>query len=499
MLFLHILLSCRLTCIRQALQHVFLLFWLLSCLGLSSCTHAKSNPSSMAHRRFFLQSDAIQTQGPDSQLRLKLERISGLHTDRYEAFRNAIQRDHARRALLERRRFLPETNSTALPQASLNVISGSSVGSGAYFATVSAGTPPQKLFLIADTGSDLMWVKCRSSQQPVVASAKTDEIPMNQSFDESASSTFSPISCLSKDCAAWFSPPACEVGLSRNCKISYSYTDKSSITGSIAFETITLGEDKHTNMVLGCGQQYVGPNFEKSGGVVGLGQGPLSLASQLAARSAYSNKFSYCLADFLGPSSISGSLAFGETDLLQTALTYTSLIQNPFAESFYYVKIHEVRVGGVALDIPAYVWKIDARGSRGTIVDSGTTLAQFAKPAYDAIRNAFQETIHGISQLDEEPVPGLSLCYRTNTTNATASTSFPNFTIVFDGGLVFEPPTENYFTEVAPGITCLAMQEVPAGSFSVVGSLLQQNYHMEFDRLHNRLGVSPADCSKLHS
>eukprot|EP00250_Pteridium_aquilinum_P017615 c23705_g1_i1 orf=22-1545(-) len=482
----------------------------LCCCALTPATQAVpcAAEGCLANRRFLL-SDGTEKDGDTGKLRLNLERLPESYKDGYEVLRAAIHRDRGRRGRLERRvlagiddNVVPnsasETNGSlanggGLLEVSLDVISGSSVGSGEYFASVSIGTPPQKLFLIADTGSDLTWVKCLPSKRLTFVSRK-GELATNQSFNEGASSSFAPVSCLSRQCSASFFPPICD-GLSGHCKFSYSYTDQSFSTGSLAIESVTLGERRQANVLIGCGRQYAGPNFDKAGGVIGLGQGPLSLASQLAAQSAYSNKFSYCLADFFGPSSISGSLAFGDT-LLQTTLKYTPLLQNPYVDTFYYVGVRTVKVGNITLDIPANVWEIDDQGNGGTIIDSGTTLAQFAKPAYDAIRDAFQEAISD-PPMDKNSVEGLDLCYKTNTTSK--SLSFPAFAIVFDGGLVMAPSQENYFTEVAPGITCLAMQEAPEASFSVVGNLLQQNYHIEFDRLHNRLGVAPADCSKLHS
>lgn len=474
--------------------------------------HGATQPAeALAHstNHRFLLSHGLEKQGLKENLRLKLERLPGSHKDRYHALRAAMHRDQARREGLEQHEVLARiddkvaspsgsngsvANGGSTPhKASLNVISGSSVGSGEYFASVSIGTPPQKLFLIADTGSDLTWVKCGASRKPVFFPSK-DELATNRSFDQGASSSFAPLSCLSSQCAAWFFPPTCD-GRSGDCEFSYSYSDQSFISGSLGFELITLGESQQANVVMGCGHQYAGPNFDKAGGVLGLGQGPLSLASQLTAQSAYSNKFSYCLADFFGSSTIFGSLAFGET-FLQETLKYTPLIQNPYLETFYYVGVQAVKVGGIMLDIPVDVWEMDGQGNGGTIVDSGTTLAQFAKPAYDAIRDAFRQAIQE-TPIDDNSVAGLDLCYKTEP--SSISRRFPEFAIVFVGGLVLEPPQENYFTEAAPGITCLAMQEASPASFSVIGNLLQQNFHVEFDRLHNRLGVSPADCSKLHS
>ncbi|KAH7372733.1 hypothetical protein KP509_17G018300 [Ceratopteris richardii] len=446
------------------------------------------------------------------------EEIFRASKHRYRRHDNQPQQEELIRSRADR--LLLSSNSSlsegAGHEASLNVISGSSVGSGEYMVSLSVGTPPQELFLIADTGSDLTWVKCRSSSSfpfplglslPSAASASIgpgSHASMNQSFDATVSSSFCPLSCQSSECSAWSPPRFCRHAAQR-CTFSFSYTDRSTSAGHLVFESLIMGNNRQAqNVVIGCGRRYEGPNFDKAGGVLALGQGPLSLPTQFAARFGYSDKFSYCLTDFLGADSVVGSLAFGGSSLHSADVQYTPLLSNPSGRTFYYVGVKAVKVGDVELDIPAELWAIDSNGAGGTIVDSGTTLAQFVQPAYNMIRDAFQAAIRDMTPLDGQEVPGLDLCYSTSSTassfqGSTKAAGFPNFAIVFDGGLVLQPPVQNYFTEAAPGISCLAMQGVPQGSFSVIGNLLQQNYLVEFDREKQRLGMSRADCATLHS
>ncbi|CAD6332901.1 unnamed protein product [Miscanthus lutarioriparius] len=55
----------------------------------------------------------------------------------------------------------------AAPSAvSLPMSSGAYSGTGQYFVKLRVGTPAQEFTLVADTGSDLTWVKCAGSSPP---------------------------------------------------------------------------------------------------------------------------------------------------------------------------------------------------------------------------------------------------------------------------------------------------------------------------------------------
>nr|CAB3446513.1 unnamed protein product [Digitaria exilis] len=76
-------------------------------------------------------------------------------------------------------------------------------------------------------------------------------------------------------------------------------------------------------------------------------------------------------------------VVFGEEDALLLAhplLNYTAFASP--ADTFYYVQIKDVLVGGEPLNISSDTWAVSKDGSGGTIIDSGTTLSYFAEPAY---------------------------------------------------------------------------------------------------------------------
>jgi hypothetical protein len=271
--------------------------------------------------------------------------------------------------------------------------------------------------------------------------------------------------------------------------------------------------------MFGCGHSNEGL-FHGAGGLLGLGQGEVSFSSQLG--SIYGNKFSYCLVDRDNPLSVSSTIVFGdiqdedeeeeeeeEDEVPRRRSSYfrgvqgfqfTPFVKNPVVETFYYVEVSHLIVGGVNLTgVPASVWKIDGRdGGGGTIVDSGTTLTYFAEPAYSALRGAFAARI-GLPRT--RPLQPLELCYNVTGVSSIASTmqQLPTFSVVFANGAVWHLPQKNVFIQPDPDeqTLCLGILGCPQNTVSIIGNYQQQNFHMVFDRAKSQLGFAPTDCSSF--
>ncbi|XP_024381708.1 aspartyl protease family protein 2 [Physcomitrium patens] len=363
------------------------------------------------------------------------------------------------------------------------VVSGSTLGSGQYFVDFFLGTPPQKFSLIVDSGSDLLWVQCSPCRQ-----CYAQDSPL---YVPSNSSTFSPVPCLSSDCLLIPATEGfpCDFRYPGACAYEYLYADTSSSKGVFAYESATVDGVRIDKVAFGCGSDNQG-SFAAAGGVLGLGQGPLSFGSQVGY--AYGNKFAYCLVNYLDPTSVSSSLIFGD-ELISTIhdMQYTPIVSNPKSPTLYYVQIEKVTVGGKSLPISDSAWEIDLLGNGGSIFDSGTTLTYWFPSAYSHILAAFDSGVH---YPRAESVQGLDLCVELT---GVDQPSFPSFTIEFDDGAVFQPEAENYFVDVAPNVRCLAMAGLasPLGGFNTIGNLLQQNFFVQYDREENLIGFAPAKCS----
>ncbi|XP_015080962.1 aspartyl protease family protein 2-like [Solanum pennellii] len=373
--------------------------------------------------------------------------------------------------------------------------SGVSLGSGEYFMDVFVGTPPKHFSLILDTGSDLNWLQC---------------VPCYDCFEQNGphydpkdSSSFRNISCHEPRCQFVTSPDPPQPCKSENqtCPYYYWYGDSSNTTGDFALETFTVnlttpsGSEfrKVEDVMFGCGHWNRGL-FHGAAGLLGLGRGPLSFASQL--QSLYGHSFSYCLVDRNSNSSVSSKLIFGEDkDLLKhPQLNFTSLVggkDNP-AETFYYVQIKSVIVGGEVLNIPKETWNLSPEGVGGTIIDSGTTLSYFAEPAYEIIKEAFVKKVKSYPIVQDFPI--LNPCYNVS---GVKNVEFPSFGIVFGDGAVWNFPVENYFIKLEPDIVCLAILGTPRSALSIIGNYQQQNFHILYDTKRSRLGYAPTRCADV--
>lgn len=374
--------------------------------------------------------------------------------------------------------------------------SGVSLGSGEYFMDVFVGTPPKHFSLILDTGSDLNWIQCA----PCYACFDQN----GPHYDPKDSTSFKNISCHDPRCQLVSSPdppqPCKAQNQNQTCPYFYWYGDSSNTTGDFALETFTVNltttpngnpEMKLVeNVMFGCGHWNRGL-FHGAAGLLGLGRGPLSFSSQL--QSLYGHSFSYCLVD--RSSNISSKLIFGEDKQLlnHPNLNFTSFVggKENSVDTFYYVQIKSVMVGGEALKIPEETWHVSADGAGGTIIDSGTTLTYFAEPAYEIIKEAFKKKIKGYPLV--EGFSPLKLCYNVSGVN---DVELPDFGVVFADGAVWDFPVENYFIEIED-VVCLAILGTPRSALSIIGNYQQQNFHILYDMKNSRLGYAPMNCADV--
>ncbi|RZS27774.1 hypothetical protein BHM03_00061298 [Ensete ventricosum] len=389
------------------------------------------------------------------------------------------------------------------PRLMAKVESGVTLGSGEYFIDVFVGTPPHHFSLILDTGSDLNWIQCLPCHDCFEQHGPV--------YDPTASSSYRNISCADQRCGLVSSPdPPRPCGTSvadghgDACPYYYWYGDRSNTTGDLALETFTVnltspdgagdGFRRVDDVIFGCGHWNRGL-FHGAAGLLGLGRGPLSFASQLG--SSYGHTFSYCLVDRNSDLSVSSKLIFGDDESLlrHPDLNYTSFVagkENP-ADTFYYIQIESIVVGGEALQIPRETWEPAKDGSGGTIIDSGTTLSYFTDPAYQIIREAFVNKVTKYPVVEDIPV--LSPCYNVT---GVAKVELPALAIRFGDGAVWNFPVENYFIRLEPDeIMCLAILPTPQSSLSILGNYQQQNFHISYDTKNSRLGFAPARCAEI--
>jgi len=380
--------------------------------------------------------------------------------------------------------------------------SGASLGTGEYFIDMFVGTPPKHVWLILDTGSDLSWIQCDPCYDCFEQNG-----PL---YNPKDSSSYRNISCHDPQCQLVSSPDPLQPCKDENqtCPYFYEYADGSNTTGDFALEKFTVnltwpnGREKFkpvVDVMFGCGHWNKG-FFHGAAGLLGLGRGPLSFSSQL--QSIYGHSFSYCLTDLFSNTSTSSKLVFGEDkELLNNQnMNFTSFLAGEETpdDTFYYLQIKSIMVGGEELDIPEQTWHWLSEGaasaSGGTIIDSGSTLTFFPEPAYGIIKEAFEKKIK-VQQIAVGDFI-MSPCYNVS---GALQVELPEFGIHFADGAEWNFPAENYFYQYElDEVICLAILKTPHHShFTIIGNLLQQNFHILYDMKRSRLGYSPRRCAEI--
>ncbi|KAG0592413.1 hypothetical protein M758_1G244800 [Ceratodon purpureus] len=391
---------------------------------------------------------------------------------RNERFLDAVKRSQSRVNQLQKSLKLTNVEAAA---ADLN--SPVSAGSGEYVMQFSVGTPAQRFTAIVDTGSDLCWVQCspcmRCFQQP-------DAV-----FNPLASSTYRLANCTDSLCRA-LPGPICS--RANTCTYAYAYGDGSNTRGDLAYETVTLNSAV-SHIGFGCGHYQVG-TFAGADGLIGLGQGPLSLPSQLSPSVA--EIFSYCLVEQTTTDSGSSPITFGNA-AENSAATYTPLLTNTLNPTYYYVGVTGISVGSSRVSIPSSAFRISSNGGGGVILDSGTTLTYWTNAAFNPILAAFRRQI-SYSEVDASTY-GLNLCYDVSSVSASSLT-LPAMVVHFTN-VDLEVPVSNLFSYVDNAEQTICLTMAPSDQFSIIGNIVQQNNLIVYDVVNRRVGFQAFDCATL--
>ncbi|CAL5062411.1 unnamed protein product [Urochloa decumbens] len=371
-------------------------------------------------------------------VRVELNRIhSGPGVTTSQFVRDALRRDMLRH---NARRLAASDNGTVSAPTGIN----SSI-LGEYMMALAIGTPPVWYPAIVDTGSELIWTQC----------------PYN----------------------------------------AYNYTYGTGWTAGVqGTETFTFGSSPadHTlgvpNIAFGCSNAS-SDDFKGSSGLVGLGRGNVSLVSQIGA-----GRFSYCLRPFqdansnstllLGPSasaSLDGITGVGSTPFVASPETAPM-------NTFYCLNLTGISLGTTALSIPPDAFTLNAGGSGGLIIDSGTTFTALVDSAYQQVRAAVVSLVTLNTKDGSES--DLDLCFALPSPTS-APPDMPSMTLHFDGADMVLPPDSYMITYTDNSLWCLAMQNQTDGEVSTLGNYQQQNMHILYDVGQKTLSFAPTNCSML--
>jgi hypothetical protein len=304
-------------------------------------------------------------------------------------------------------------------QFSLNTnkpVSTLTPNSGEYFISYSVGTPPVKAYGFMQTGSNFVWLQCQPCDP-----CFNETSPI---FNPSKSSSYKNIQCSSTTCTH-----AEDIHISCSkvgdvCEYSIAYDDDGATTsqGNLSSETLTLDSTSGSNVsfhniVIGCGHNnrlfYSGPNS----GIIGMGNGPMSLIRQLG--SSIGNKFSYCLIPFCsdnGHSNYSNKLNFGDAAIVSgEGVVSTPIVKHEGpGKGYYYVTLEAISVGNKRIEYEGYKVEGTNASTRSIIIDSGTPITLLPEEFY----NSLESEVIKVVKLEGVYLPSfqLRLCYKSNTT-----------------------------------------------------------------------------------
>ncbi|KAJ9708137.1 hypothetical protein PVL29_000275 [Vitis rotundifolia] len=348
------------------------------------------------------------------------------------------------------------------------LVSGASQGSGEYFSRVGIGSPPKHVYMVVDTGSDVNWVQCAPCAD---CYQQADPI-----FDPSFSSSYAPLTCETHQCKSL------DVSECRNdsCLYEVSYGDGSYTVGDFATETVTLdGSASLNNVAIGCGHDNEGL-FVGAAGLLGLGGGSLSFPSQINASS-----FSYCL---VNRDTDSASTLEFNSPIPPHSVT-APLLRNNQLDTFYYLGMTGIGVGGQMLSIPRSSFEVDESGNGGIIVDSGTAVTRLQSDVYNSLRDSF---VRGTQHLPS--TSGVALFDTCYDLSSRSSVEVPTVSFHFPDGKYLALPAKNYLIPVdSAGTFCFAFAPTTS-PLSIIGNVQQQGTRVSYDLTNSLVGFSPNGC-----
>ncbi|RDY03359.1 Aspartic proteinase-like protein 2 [Mucuna pruriens] len=351
---------------------------------------------------------------------------------------------------------------------------------GLYYAKIGIGTPPKDYYLQVDTGSDIMWVNCIQCKECPTRSNLGMDLTLYD-IKESSSGKLVPcdqefckeINGLLSGCTGNISCPYLEI-----------YGDGSSTAGYFVKDIVLYDQvsgDLKTNsangsIIFGCGARQSGDlsssNEEALDGILGFGRANSSMISQLANSGKVKKMFAHCL------NGVNGGGIFAIGHVVQPKVNMTPLLPD---QPHYNVNMTAVQVGNTFLSLSA---DGSSQGDRkGTIIDSGTTLAYLPEGIYEPLVDKI------ISQQPDQKVQTLHDEYTCFQYSESIDDRFPAVTFYFENGL-----------SLKGDFWCIGWQNSGTQSrdsknMTLLGDLVLSNKLVFYDLENQAIGWTEYNCS----
>lgn len=218
-------------------------------------------------------------------------------------------------------------------------------------------------------------------------------------------------------------------------------------------------------------------------GIFGFGQQGLSIISQLFSQGVSPNAFSHCLKSNNGGG---GILVLGE--IVEPNMVYSPLVPS---QPHYNLDLQSIAVNGQTLSIDPSVFTTS--NNRGTIVDSGTTLAYLAEEAYGPFVGAITTTV------SQSARPFLSQGIQCYLIASSISMIFPTVSLNFAGGASMILKPEDYLLQQnsigGAAVWCIGFQKIKGQGITILGDLVLKDKIVVYDLAGQRIGWANYDCS----
>ncbi|KAE9595225.1 putative nepenthesin [Lupinus albus] len=362
---------------------------------------------------------------------------------------------------------------------------------GLYYAKIGIGTPSKDYYLQVDTGSDLMWVNCIQCKECPSRSNLGMDLTLYD-IKESSSGKFVPCDqafCkeinggLLSGCTGNISCPYLEI-----------YGDGSSTAGYFVKDIVLYDQvsgDLETSLangsvIFGCGARQSGDlsssNEEALDGILGFGKANSSMISQLASSGKVKKMFAHCL------NGVNGGGIFAIGHVVQPKVNVTPLLPD---QPHYSVNMTAVQVGHTFLSLSTDA--SEQKAIKGTIIDSGTTLAYLPEGIYDPLvyKIIYQQPNLKVQTLHDEYT-----CFQYS---GSVDDGFPAVTFYFQNGLSLKVYPHDYLFP-SGDFWCIGWQNSGTQSrdnknMTLLGDLVLSNKLVFYDLENQVIGWTDYNCS----
>ncbi|CAI5976764.1 unnamed protein product [Closterium sp. NIES-64] len=347
--------------------------------------------------------------------------------------------------------------------------------------------------------------------------------------------------------------PVGGVRTSRRCQYMLQYGDGSTTAGDVLFDSLALhstsNNSANATIAFGCGVHQTGrlasPSSTASlSGVMGLGRGPLSIVTQLAAQGVLHESFSLCLegrqrgghlvlgrrrlpvtyATVTAPLAPSDDLTVYRLPLLALYLNWAPIplpngttaitvappphgLSTPASGTSFLGgdgAAADMGGGGGAGDSGGGDGEGDGSGgtaggslptgavSGGAVIDSGSTFTALPAPIFSALTSALEKAVNQSMRWS-----GFFRCLRTpkRMSSAELASTYPPLQLDFSANLLWAVPAYNYLFHKNDTLLCIAAIGYRESNTTYIGGSWLRNNDVLFNHEKNTIGFVPMNCT----